>query len=83
MGSVISMHLKVASDDEKVDAIPSALLAGFCYGGIDSIECTVALEWLVVENANSEKGKQTQPSTATRTPCVSNVSVVIFSLVGV
>lgn len=38
------MHLKVASDNEKVDAIPSALFARFCYGGIDSVECTVALE---------------------------------------
>lgn len=77
------MHLKVASDNEKVDAIPSALLARFCYRSIDSVERTVALERLVVENASSEKGKQTQPSTATRTPCVSNVSVVIFGLVDV
>lgn len=35
--------LEVAADDEEVDAIPSALLGRFFGGGVDGVECAVAL----------------------------------------
>lgn len=40
--------LEVASDDEEVDAIPSAFLGGFLGGGVDGVECAVALCLMLV-----------------------------------
>ena len=37
-------HLKVTPNDEDVDTIPVAMLAGFSDGGVDGVESAVALE---------------------------------------
>lgn len=46
--SGIADGLEIASDDEEVDAIPSAFLGGLFCGGVNGVECAVALS-LVLE----------------------------------
>jgi hypothetical protein len=71
-------HLKVTADDDDVDAIPATLLAGPFNGGVDGVQGSVAL-YLLLDGLGMlgviERAILTQPSTATRTPCDSNVSI--------
>ena len=72
-------YLKVAPDYEEIDTVPTPSFAGLGDGGVDGVECAMALpssqRWCMVRRKTD--AALTQPSIATRTPCVSNVLVAI------